>query len=65
MDTEHEVVEARSGRDIPAALGVETDMPLVTALLLRFGGMVAGMEKELPIISLWLLRNRQAVVVGR
>ena len=65
MDTEHEVVEVRSGRDLPAAWGAETDMTLVTALLLRFGGMVAGVEKELPTISRWSPRNRQAAVVGR
>jgi hypothetical protein len=57
MDTEHEVVEVSSGRDIPAALAVETDMPLATALLLRFGGIAVGVEKELPTVSLRPPRN--------
>jgi hypothetical protein len=52
MDTEHEVVEVSSGRDIPAALGVETDMPFAAALILRFGGIAVGVEKELPTVSL-------------
>jgi hypothetical protein len=52
-----------NGRDVPAFLGVEAGMLFVAALFLRFGGIVAGVKKELPAISLELTRNMQVTVV--